>query len=122
MDIFAVVLDDPDRMDAMVDVGAKLAPSQDIAGTKELGTISLESCVEIPDDTDTCALSMGLSAKAHALEPHEKDHVIKTPVKAHALETPEKGMRRTMCTSTQSSARRTKRRYDTTNSLQLNRD
>ena len=34
MDIFAVALENFDRIDAKEDAGAKLAPSQDIAGTE----------------------------------------------------------------------------------------
>ena len=53
MDIFAVALADSDRIDAQVYAGAKLAPSQDIAGTKELGAMSLDDCMEISDDAGT---------------------------------------------------------------------
>lgn len=102
MDIFAVALEDSDRIDATVDIGAKLAPSQDIAGTEELEMILFDDCMEISDDIAIGALSV-------------------EPAIAHVLETPEK-VSRTKHTSSQSHhCCGTKRKHNPKNSLQLKR-
>ena len=108
MDIFAVALvEDSDRIDATVDIGAKLAPSQDIAGIEELGTIWFDDCMEISNDIATGALSTELAI-------------------AHVLETPEKVSRTKPRHREAGSQPRhhpcgTKRKYNPKNSLQLKR-